>query len=169
MLMSEFLRGAMFKKTVISAFAFSFVSTSAFADWQYTKWGMTTEEVITASGNEASTPSKPDIIEGGVVEHLLSAPYSTDSLDFTANFWFGKQNNKLKMVELKLSDVNRCQHLINQLNLIYGYNKPEKTSLMDFYGWKDEKSGNTVSLMVLSDRICDLRYQPIAKPTEKGL
>ncbi|WP_094507444.1 hypothetical protein [Brucella thiophenivorans] len=159
----------MFKNTLFATIVLTFMTTSAFADWQYTNWKMPPDEVVKSSDNTASKPNYPDVIEGGFVEHLLSAPYNTKKFNFVANFWFDKQDQGLRMVALKLLDTDQCPNLISELNIRYGYNEPNKRTLMHFYGWKDLEGENTVSLQVLPNRFCDLRYQPFAGPADEGL
>jgi hypothetical protein len=159
----------MCKKTVIWAIAFSFVSTSAFADWQYTKWGMTTEEVITASGNKASKPTKPNTIKDGHIVNLLSAPYNTERFKFKADFWFGKKSRQLEMVKLDLIDLDQCPSLIGELKGIYGTGEFKKLSFGDSYKWRDQENKNNIYLLDVPNGFCNLDYQSIVKPGSKGL
>jgi hypothetical protein len=66
--------------------------TPAHANWQYTKWGMTPEQVIDASGNTVSKipadqqrgKSRPGFVG------LLSGVYSTGDFSFRVDFQFVK-------------------------------------------------------------------------------
>lgn len=86
------------------------LSSPSFADWQYTKWGMTTEEVRAASNGTATAPAKPGHgFEDETTEGLLTAPYQAGRFSFNAEFLFSKDDHRLASVELHLlqEDVSK--------------------------------------------------------------
>lgn len=159
----------MFRNAILATTALVLTTVTASADWQYTKWGMTTEEVITASGNKASKPKKPNTIKDGHIVNLLSAPYETERFKFKADFWFGKKSRQLEMVKLDLIDLDQCPSLIGELKSIYGTGELKKLSFGDSYKWRDNDSKNNIYLMDVPNGFCNLDYQPIVKPGSKGL
>src|ERR1700761_6415496 len=78
---------------------------AAKADWEYTKWGMTPQEVVSASKNlaKASTDPHPDS-DGNVTK--LVAPYQSGKFAFEAQFAFDAAD-KLSSVTLVLNDKSR--------------------------------------------------------------
>lgn len=159
----------MFRNAIFAATALVLTTASASADWQYTKWGMTTEEVITASGSQASKPKKPNTVEDGHIVHLLSAPYSTDRFKFKADFWFGRKTRELEMVKLDLMNLDQCPSLIGELKSIYGAADVKNLSIGDVYKWRDHENRNNILLMDVPNGFCNLDYQPIIKPGSRGL
>ncbi len=159
----------MIKITAIAVMALNIMTTSAEADWQYTKWGMTAEEVITASNNKASKPKKPDTVEDGHIVHLLTAPYSTERFNFKSQFWFGKISKKLEIVKLGLVNIDQCPSLIGELKSIYGNEYFKKLSFGEIYKWRDTKNKNDILLMNAENLFCELSYQNIINPGERGL
>jgi len=84
---------------VASALAILLWPVSASADWQFTHWGMTPEQVIAVSKGVASRakPTTPDT----VLRRLATMPYSSGNLKFDVDFLFsGKPGNVLLAVRL---------------------------------------------------------------------
>src|SRR5580698_11415147 len=76
--------------------------SAAKADWKYTKWGMTPQQVVSASNHLARENSdlRPD--SDGNVSKLV-APYQSGKFPFEAQFGFDAAD-KLASVTLVLSD-----------------------------------------------------------------
>src|SRR4051812_41805801 len=77
-------------------------ASAAKADWEYTKWGMTPQQVVSASKNVATpgTDLQPD--GDGNVSKLV-APYQSGKFSFRADFGFDA-TDKLASVTLVLDD-----------------------------------------------------------------
>src|ERR1700761_5763082 len=77
-------------------------ASSAKADWEYTKWGMTPAQVTSAAKNltKQSTDLHPDS-DGNVTR--LVAPYKNGKFSFEAQFGFDTAD-KLSSVTLVLND-----------------------------------------------------------------
>lgn len=91
----------------------SILSSTSFADWQYTKWGMTIEEVRSASNGTATAPAKlGNGFEDETTEGLLTAPYQAGRFSFNSEFLFSKDDHRLASVELRLlqEDVSKLPH-----------------------------------------------------------
>lgn len=142
---------------------------SAHADWQYSKWGMSPEEVTTASEGLAIKPVKPDKYDDGLVIHLLSAPYETGRFKFESKFWFDNTNSNLVMVQLDLQDINKCGLLRRELSDIYGASEIGLSKLVNDDKWRDEDNGNIITLTSYDGAFCTLDYKPIVEPGKSGL
>lgn len=137
------------------------------ADWQFTKWGMTPEEVITASNGVAKHNDDSQIRSRSPVDGsqsaIVSMPYSTDSFSFEVNFLF--KDNHLSSVDL---------------NMTQGDNLNLKAALRSKYGpggngasesgrgndwWTDT---DHIALMV-AGRLAFLSYTPRDSSNTKGL
>ena len=70
--------------------------TSALADWQYTRWGMSPKEVIAASKGAATETTLDQRKGGGTkgTEALLQAPYTSGKFQFRAMFNFSKKRSQ---------------------------------------------------------------------------
>src|ERR1700749_594158 len=77
-------------------------ASAAKADWEYTKWGMRPQQVVSASKNLAKENSdlRPD--SDGDVTRLV-APYQSGKFSFEAQFGFDAAD-KLSSVTLVLND-----------------------------------------------------------------
>jgi hypothetical protein len=78
--------------------------SAAKADWEYTRWGMSPDEVVEASQNLAKDSSdlRPD--SSGNVTRLV-APYETGNYSFEAQFGFDAAD-KLASVTLVMNDTS---------------------------------------------------------------
>src|SRR5262245_58113343 len=79
------------------------------ADWEYTRWGMTSQQVVGASNNLAreSSDRRPDS-DGNVTK--LVAPYESGKFSFEARFKFDAAD-RLSAVTLLLTDKSLCIEL----------------------------------------------------------
>ena len=68
---------------------------AAFADWQYTKWGMTVDEVIDASGGKA-TKIDDSGRDSEDQKTMATAPFIAGDFVFEANFMFSRNDQKLR-------------------------------------------------------------------------
>jgi hypothetical protein len=75
---------------------------AAKADWEYTKWGMTPQQVVSASKNLAKAGSDLHPDSDGNVTKLV-APYQNGKFSFEAQFGFDAAN-RLSSVTLVLND-----------------------------------------------------------------
>ncbi|MQX45741.1 hypothetical protein [Sinorhizobium medicae] len=158
----------MFRFFIVTAVAVLFGS-AAQADWQYTRWGMTVDEVLVASKGKASKPKKPNTVEDGSILNLLSAPYNVNRLRSKAEFWFSEEDRRLSNVRLSLMKISQCPELRGALTNVYGPAEKSKTSLGEFLRWWDRENGNDILLMDYPGAICSLDYKPIRKPRTGGL
>lgn len=157
------------------ALASLFVCTAsvAHADWQYTMWGMTPDQVVSASsgaavavdGKRGMNMDKPDI------EAKLSAPYQAGSFAFDAVFSFTKKGEALARVQLWPKDKAQCSQLQTELGTKYG--KPihaKADSLLRSAYWKDEATNNMVSFTVVGGFItCYVSYDPVSTAASSAL
>lgn len=146
---------------------------TAHADWQYTMWGMTHDQVVSASsgaavpvdGKRGMNVDKPDI------EAKLSAPYQAGPFIFDAVFFFTKNGGTLDRVQLWPKNKAQCSQLQTELGTKYG--KPihaKADSLMRTAYWKDEATNNTVSFTVVGGYItCYVSYDPVNTAASSAL
>lgn len=140
---------------------------SAKADWQYTRWGMSKEQVIEASKGTAKTPTKPDVYEDDEFTHLLSAPYKSGDLQFDAKFHFSK-DGKLTRVILEYGNRDDCSRLHRMLSSAYGPGEVHELSLGTVIKWWDKNNGNHVIFADAPPVICDIQYKPLQDPGKDG-
>lgn len=155
----------------------SFISTAAQADWQYTKWGMTRDEVIAASGGlakplnkQVNWPYGPP--PGQTIEQLkeslpsLHAPFTSGARTFDAEFTF--KSGKLSSVSLEGISGNDCYALRGDLEGRYG--QPFATSRTnDFAEWQDRASNNRVMFIVTAAMNCSVTYTPLTSESTSNL
>lgn len=157
-------RGQMSGLTLLAGLA---MTSTAWADWQYTKWGMTVSDVAAASGGKATPYTNEGKNAGGAIVKL-QAPYVTESFAFQAFFLFGAPAGKLARVSLDLVDVTMCPKLYEPLFAKYGLpDQPYKE--VEVYRWRDEMNNNVVSLTFIANMHCSLSYWPVLGPTNQGL
>lgn len=152
------------------------VPSLAHADWQYTKWGMTRDQLLQATPEkvDASSPwASPD----KKTVWALNAPYQAAGVTFKANFGFDSESGRLVMVKLQPVDAGSCGGLKG--SLLEKYGKPETEDEKKLQGntmyearWKDTSSGNTLrylNMMVMRNIVCSIDYAPIGAANKNGL
>jgi len=142
------------------------VASSAWADWQYTKWGMTPEQVQRAAGGVLSDRPEPCALCDP--KPLLAGTYSTGDFTFPLVFYFD-QSRKLASVGLSLPETRKCHALHDSLKAKYGTPNWEKGHPPIEYHtqWLDAHGGNTVTFHDSVSGACYISYAPLA--SGKGL
>jgi hypothetical protein len=136
-------------------------ASAAKADWEYTKWGMTPQQIVSASKNLARENSdrRPDS-DGNVAK--LVAPYNSGKFSFEARFEFDAAD-RLSALTLLLTDKSLCHDLQVNVETTYGpVQGGTSTSLYLIENWQDQKNKNSVTytaLYKLSD--CYVQYSGI--------
>ena len=144
-------------------------------DWEYTKWGMTPQQVVSASKNLATEASdlRPDS-DGNVTK--LVAPYQSGKFSFEAQFGFDP-TDRLASVTLVLNDKSAgmdmgadtnmdhgvCDDLLVSVNTAYGPPQGGGTAdmLYTIETWRNQKNKNNVTYTVLYGTGCYVQYSAI--------
>jgi len=95
--------------------------SQARADWQYTKWGMSPQQVLAASGGRAYFNSEREKNNWSRLDGLalLSAPYAANGMKFRADFIFDSRQY-LKAVAINLEEYANVNRLYSDLVTKYG-------------------------------------------------
>jgi hypothetical protein len=142
-------------------------SGPAAANWQYTRWGMSPDQVIAASKNKAHTASDPAMHGTDEARNLLDGKYQSQGFDFDINFLFDP-SNKLSHVNLHLVTPADCPKLQGRLSNIYGPPKTSATPIVSFAKWWDKRHGNVLVLMQIGDQSCKLDYMKYDEAGAEG-
>ncbi len=145
------------------------------ADWEYTKWGMTPQQVVSASNNLAIENSdlRPDS-DGNVTK--LVAAYQIGKFSFEAQFGFGP-TDRLASVTLVLNDKSAgmdmdadmntahgaCHDLQVSVNTANGAPQTSRSAHMQ-YGietWQDQANTNKLTYTVLDGVGCYVQYSTL--------
>lgn len=145
-------------------------SGHAMADWQWTRWGMSIDEVI-AGSNGAVSFSKLEKDK----DARARGTYSTLGFTFDAHMMFRGKDGGLSLVELTMIDPTsgKCFELQRAMFDVYGQSF-EKGGIaliqLKTATWLDEKTKNRVMFLISQnpDR-CSLQYQPMVEKSKSGL
>jgi len=154
-------------------------ASAAQADWEYTKWGMTPGQVVSAAKNltRRSSDLRPDS-DGNVTK--LTAPYRSGKFSLEAQFGFDAAD-RLSSVTLVLkdkfagmdmsmgADMNMtmdqggCHDLLARVKTMYGPPQAGRSAHMQYIieTWQDRKNKNTVTYTVLDRVGCYVQYSAI--------
>lgn len=162
-------------------------ASAAQADWEYTKWGMTPQQVVSASKNLAKESSDLSRDSDGNVTKLV-APYQGGKFSFEAQFAFDA-SDKLASVTLVLydelagldvhldmhgdvgegmnmyMDLGICHDLDMRINTVYGpatYSGANHRYAIE--KWQDPRNKNNVKYTALFDVGCFVQYSVIKAP-----
>ena len=146
----------------------SFTEADIYADWQYTKWGMTPDQAIEASGGklvkyeERTAPTDKN-------RALLKGKHLSGQFQFDAVLYFSINTNQLSYVSLQLLDSS-LRFALRQ-DLIQKYGKPimESGGTARLTRWHDTAANNMVELLQIGDDFNLLRYHPLLSADNRGL
>ena len=145
---------------------------AAEADWEYTKWGMSPQQVLNASKNPTreSFDLHPDS-DGNVTK--LVTPYRSGKFLFEAQFGFDT-GDRLSSVTLVLNDKSAgmdmgadtnmkqgpCYDLLVSVKSAYGPPQGGGSAHMQYTieTWQDQKNKNNVKYTVLDGVGCYVQY-----------
>lgn len=135
------------------------LSQAAKADWQYTKWGMSPDQVVSASAGAVSRSTSS--LEGPNGTALLASGTYAVVPGFIAEATFGFTNGGLSAVQLKFPTDGKCYAIGIKLTEQYGRADDAVDLLVSTKKtWNDTASGNKVVFNRFSES-CYLTYQPI--------
>jgi hypothetical protein len=149
-----------------------FAAFPAASDWQYTKWGMSIDQAIGASGNKlrpANPQEQRNATVNGVAPGLVGS-HETGSFHFNAALYFAGSGNSLSMVKLKLQDYSQWPSLLATLRSLYGEPLEQQRAATGggTMRWRDEKGRNEIHVLDMAPiSTVELNYQPL--PSAKGL
>ncbi|HVT59301.1 MAG TPA: hypothetical protein VHR45_12975 [Thermoanaerobaculia bacterium] len=120
-------------------------ATPAVADWQYTKWGMTPEQVIKAAHSKSRQITRLVERQQGAAEDagrvgqkaLLSGEWSSGRFEFEVHFFFNPRR-KLASVELTLANSEDEHVLANELTKRYGVPEDSGSVAGEFHRWRTQ-------------------------------
>jgi hypothetical protein len=158
---------AMFSRMSL-CFCMVTVSISAHADWQYAAWGMSPENVISASKGVAVRAESPAVARNGE-RGLLTAPYATNNILFVVHFWFAVGEPKLARVTLGTQYASDCPNVRSLLSNIYGAPQVSDLGPPASLRWRSDATGNFIAFSQYGDTRCVLDYYPIPIPGPPGL
>lgn len=112
-------------KHLVSSFAVLIVlhAAQARADWAYTKWGMTPEQVAVASKGEASVMTKREKIEAAHMETAVQGTHTDGALKLRTAFQFDTETSGLRCVLYAPQNSEQDELLKQALTKQYGQPK----------------------------------------------
>lgn len=164
------LEVTMFFSNIIAFAAAVAVSTiapsqSAGDGWNYTRWGMTPEEVVAASNGAARLHSPPPVT-GATGMILAIGTLPGGAFEFEVSFVFD-QSRRLTHVNLK-APPSECPPVIRELYRVYGtpYHSPRSNVAVQA-AWENRAKNLDVRLFAAGVS-CLVTYSP-ARPAVTGL
>ena len=139
-------------------------SAPAWANWQYTRWGMSSDEVFKAAkGRAAAIPESEQPAQSTVTTIAkLTSTFSFGRFNFHVFFRFDRETGGLFQVALSLDKPADCR-LLKQ-SLVDEYGKPiwdQTLSVVSTAEWLDEKQANGVLYLYLTTPECSVIYSAI--------
>ena len=148
---------------IVTTFSFA-LTMPAHADWQYTKWGMSPQQVVTASAGKAKPypegPKKATSANGEPLYETLFALHRSGPFSFRASFAFAERRG-LTVVGLTAENPSDCIDIKNSLISKYGTPAVDRASV-GLQKWFDQPSNNIVSIITLGS-FCTIQYQPFSR------
>ena len=142
----------------------------AAADWQYTQWGMTPDQVAAAS-NATARPNLDRRLDADGLRAALTVPYEGTAIPYTAVFLFDAEN---KLQTVTLNPVGGIAGpVIVQAQAAHPGLPEGKVDLLKSktLRWDDIEDDNLVVYADLGGNACNIQYSrlPPTKPDGRGL
>ena len=147
--------------------ALAVLAEPALADWQYTRWGMSPDEVKKASEGAAVENQDRSLDADGLKAQLV-APFAGATLPFDAVFLFGIRD-RLAVVTLNPRDLASCARLPDVLRAHYG--PPLSNEAADkarTARWNDYGNNNVVNFLDLGGGGCSIEYSKLPNTRNDG-
>ena len=152
------MRTLLFHGVGAALLAASAMAAPAAADWQYTRWGMSPEQVVAASRGAVQMGPPPS---GKTYENLTGRArgvHTEAGASFDAYFHFDA-DLRLARVALERTGGTDCATLHNRLLAELG--KPAKSTRQSFATidqWQDGARGNVVGYVLVGQLPCTITY-----------
>jgi hypothetical protein len=134
------------------------LATGARADWEYTRWGMTPDQVVAASGGAVGLGAPPEGKTYERLEGLARGRHQVDGATFDAYFHFD-QAGGLAKVALERTGGTACTVLLSQMMTRYG--NPERSTRTNFATietWRDATRKNLVRYVLVGELPCTITF-----------
>ena len=142
-------------------------ATPALADWQFTRWGMTIEEVIVGAGGKTTINEDRSKDTSEELVSLLRIDHTSGGFDFVAFLEFDR-NKTLARVSLEPKSSDTCGKLPFALSSTYG---PPQTksgnAVSEVLKWWHAETGNVVTFFQIGAD-CWLIYSPFTAAGSEG-
>jgi hypothetical protein len=154
--------------SLAGSFVFS-IPSGALANWQYTHWGMSPDEVVKASNGKASLVSADVVARADKSYGRVKLAESTTHLDnipLNVGFIFSNETRSLVEVGLYKSDCSNSDTSALESRLGTDYGLPlsrENLILLDRITWLDRSSSDRIVLVVfkgVDSTSCLVRVEP---------
>ena len=153
--------------TAVVAVVTMAAATPARANWQYTQWGMSPDQVKLASDGTARDNGDRKLDADGV-KATLTAPYEGAALPFTAVFLFDARD-RLEYVTLNPIGQISCPVVLQALSANHG--TPTGTDDMVHAStrrWDDVENDNLVVFLDLGQGNCSIQYSKLPNTQPRG-
>lgn len=157
----------MIRKMMPIAFVCAVLSSPAGAHWQYTKWGMTSDQVVAASKGAVRRvdPASDATLPIGIKE--AAGTYAANDRTMRVSFWF--KAGKLNEVHLGQDDADTCIAVARDLTAVFGQPTSRSSGLVSTAVWLDKVRSNRVQFSDWGSSGCDLIYAPLPTASSTGL
>jgi hypothetical protein len=138
------------------------LGAEARADWQYTRWGMTPEEVVAASRGAVQLGPPPSGKTYPELTGRARGVHTGEGATFDAYFHFDA-GFRLKKIALERTAGTACAILHNNLRAELG--PPAQTRREGDYlvldTWRDAASGNLVRYIKVAELPCTITFDQL--------
>lgn len=139
------------------------------ADWQYTKWGMSVDEVIASSKGEMQRcESACSKLQTDDEVAAASGLYQSGSFEFKAFAYFNRKTGRLSSMLLYLRDTDQGFRLQDELKAKYGRPTSQTdVSISRSTIWLTDI--DKIEFSLIYKAMVSLKYQPRVSASNKGL
>ncbi|NNH77376.1 hypothetical protein HLH17_06770 [Acinetobacter sp. ANC 5380] len=130
--------------------------------WQYTKWGMTVDQIVKASNGMArpiNSAEQSSCSNPYYFKCIAVGSHEVNDLKFIVYFRSKLNGTTLNSVNLELVNTEKYESLKNQLNSKYGVVEPVYNDLETNYKWQAEPYAIELTRIAVGNvKIVELNY-----------
>lgn len=146
--------------------ALASAATPAAADWNYTRWGMSPDEVLAANPALRADVDEYHSIRASLVR--VSGTHREDGRDYVVRFGFDAEN-RLNTVYVEPTNARDCRRVLAAIEARVGQgDRNGVPDLLDSRVWQDRRAGNMINSIVIgrlrAPGSCTVRYHPPEGP-----
>jgi hypothetical protein len=155
------------RRAIVFALIAFAAAAPAQAHWQYTRWGMSPEEVLAARPGLTAGIDRENSVPGSLVR--VSGAHREDDRDFIVRFGFDGAN-RLIAIDVEPKNLRDCRRTIEGVERRLGPGERDTyiPDLLDLRTWQDRDQGNMVRLILIGRMSrpgsCSIRYHPPEGP-----
>lgn len=136
------------------------IPTHALAGWNGAEWGMTPQQVESATSGFARMIRSELPQEGADLRVANQGEFSNEVSDFRVRYYFSSEG--LAQIEL-VPQFSDCQQVFSQFVAAFGAPETQEQVILRIHRWYDEENDNLIGLIHSTSRVCEVNFSSLER------